>query len=1106
MDTINELLSELERRGIRLRAEGNRIFCVAAPAALTPDLQQEIRRRKPELLALLGSANADRGSPTLLPRSDRTRPAPASFGQERLWLLQQMTPEGFAYNIPGAVRLAGPLDLGALERALTKIVERHEVLRTTLELEGDRLVQIVHPAIPVRLEKRSLSHVLGDARHRAVSEEVTRLAQQPFDLASCPYWRFALLQIGPEEHVLAIVQHHIVSDGWSLGIFMRELGLLYDACVHGREPELPRLALQYGDYAAWQRAWLNGERFDSLLAWWKSQLADLPPALEMPTDHPRPELQTFEGTAELTVLSRADGLAVLEFCQAQGVTPFMTLLAAWAAILSRYSQQRDLVIGTPVGNRSHADLEPLLGFFLNTLALRIDLSDDPSFAELVRQVRHVALEAFERHELPFEKLVEEIRPERDLSRSPVFQVMFIMHNAPKARLELSDLTLGETSFESGTSKYDLTLSASMMGDRLVLALEYNTALFEKTSILRMLGHYRELLVRAMAEPHRPASELPLLTPAQKTRLTVEWNGAAVDYPRGATVCSLIYVQARATPDAIAVRDRHVAWTYAELTAFADRIAARLSSQGVRRGDRVAVLAHRSADMVGMLLGVLLSGAAYVPLDLALPPARQRFILGDADVKLILTQRDLVNEFQDISLPLLCVEERKDRRLGASRRGEPAPNDIAYVMYTSGSTGQPKGVCVAHQAVVNFLAAMQLQPSATKADRVLAVTSPTFDISVLEMFLPLSLGAQVIVADRDDVQDGARLTDLIESEGITLMQATPATWTMLLRSGWDGSPALRALCGGEALTQALADKLLERCCEVWNMYGPTETTVWSSCQRVTRGPRAPSIGRPIANTQIYVLDERLELAPVGVWGELCIAGDGLALGYHGRPGQTAAAFVPNPFALSPGARMYRTGDLARWLPNQQLELRGRLDRQVKLRGYRIELEEIEHALKRDLQVSDAAVKVYGAADAQSLVAWVVPAGAASLTGEELRQRLSQVLPHYMIPSRIEICDVLPLTPSGKVDRKRLPALQPDRPRLHQSFVAPRTKTEAKIATIWQTVLSLDRVGLHDSFFDLGGHSLLLASVREHLRREFAREISMLDLFRHPTVASLAVRLA
>ncbi|HSG41069.1 MAG TPA: amino acid adenylation domain-containing protein, partial [Thermoanaerobaculia bacterium] len=932
-------------------------------------------------------------------------------------------------------------------------------------------------------------------------------ARRPFNLAAGPLLRTLLLRLTHNEHALTFCAHHIVADMWSTGLMVREISRLYPAALSGEASPLPELRVQYADYAAWQRRWLTGETLDRLLSSWRARLVGAPAALEIPTDRPRPAVQTFRGgsvrwraSSELT--GALDGLA-----QDEGVTLFMTLLAAYHSLLHRYSGQPEVVVGSPIAGRSREEVTPLIGVFINTLALRGDLSGNPPFRELLGRIREVALEAYALQDLPFERLVEEIKPVRDLSRTPLFQAMLVLQNAPGGGLELPRLKMGLLPMSSGAAKFELTLWMGVVDGKLVTALEYNTDLFETGTAERMLRHFESLLVAAAADPSRRIDDLPLLGAEERRQILVDWNATRTDWASSGLVHRLVQAQAEATPDAVAVVAGGVEVTYQDLAGRTHQLAHYLRRVGVGPETRVGVCLERIADLPVALLAVLEAGGCYVPLDPSYPRERLAYMLEDSAAPVVITQESLRTALPphqswvvslDGDAPAIELESEHAFEVGLD------PGHLAYVLYTSGSTGKPKGVQVPHGALVNFLLSMRERPGLGSADALLAVTPVSFDIAGLELYLPLLAGARVVLATREEAQDGVRLQGLIARSGATAIQATPATWRLLVESGWRGDRRLKVLCGGEALPDALAAQLLERAGEVWNLYGPTETTIWSTVQQILPS-RRPTLGRPIANTQVYVLEPSGQPAPAGVPGELLIGGEGLARGYFGRPDLTAERFVPDPFRGG-GARLYRTGDLARFRADGELEFLGRIDFQVKVRGYRIELGEIETVLGRHPSVAQAVVVARkGSEGDPRLVAYAVPAQeAAPASVQELRDHVRASLPEYMVPSAVVILEAFPLTPNGKVDRKALPA--PERFEGETGYVAPATPTEEALAAIWAGVLGLERVGTRDNFFEMGGHSVLATRLMFRIRETLGVELPLRTLFEAPTVARLAAAVA
>jgi amino acid adenylation domain-containing protein len=911
------------------------------------------------------------------PSSDDVYVLPASFSQQRLWFLDKLEPGQSAYNVPFAIRLNGSLDFVALQRSLGELISRHEVLRTTFsEDESGKPIQVVAARQEFALPFIDLREFSQEDREQEARRRVIEYARLPFDLKRGPLFRAHLLRLGDEEHVLSLAFHHSIVDGWSWSIVLRELTVLYEAFVQNKPSPLSNLPIQYGDYATWQQDWLRGERLENLLAYWKKQLDGAPSVLEIPPDFPRPAVQTFIGAQETMQLPRSLEGALQELSQKEGVTLFMTLLAAFNVLLARHSGQENIVVGSPISGRTRAELEGLIGFFVNTLALRTDVSGNPSFRELLGRVRETTLQAYAHQDLPFERLVEELKPERDLSRNPVIQVMFIYENAPlKEKRTIPGTTIGPFRGAEGmTAKFDLVFNA-LVKDGLRLGLTYNVDLFHPSTVQRMLTHFRVLLERLVAEPNRPVREFPLLSEEERDQLSIAFNATQADYPRSLGVHQLFEQQVERTPDAIAAFDGQAQFTYSELNRHANQLAHFLKGRGVRAETLVGICMERSLDMLVSVLGVLKAGGAYVPIDPAYPKDRIALVVQDAELPLLLTQQILVEELPAQVARVVCVDSEWPAIATESEQNlssDISPGNLAYVIYTSGSTGKPKGVQIEHGAVVNFLSSMQREPGMDGDDVLVAVTTLSFDIAALELYLPLTVGAKVAIASREQASDGRQLMNLMQQCEVSVMQATPATWRLLMDSGWKGDPALKILCGGEALPRELAERLLPRCAELWNMYGPTETTIWSAVYRVqdlvwTLAP----IGRPIANTQMYVVDKYGQLVPRGVAGELLIGGDGVARGYWNRPELNQEKFVPDCFRSVEGPRLYKTGDLVRYLPDGNLQYLSRMDNQVKIRGFRIELGEIESVLTEHegVQQSVVVAREDGPGN-QQLVAYVV----------------------------------------------------------------------------------------------------------------------------------------
>ena len=1074
------------------------------------DLHQRIANLSPEKRALLErrlmQQNARGVKPQGISQRDAAAPCPLSFAQQRLWFLDQLEPASAVYNIVKAVRLRGTLHLEALRQALDAILERHEALRTTFSsVDGDP-IQVINEPCVVPLAISDLRTLPAAERESECLHRLREVAQRPFNLSTDTMLRAALVRLQDDECVLLLVMHHIASDGWSVGLLMRELSAFYTSFVTGSAVTLPALPIQYADYAVWQRQWLQGEALATQVTYWKQQLKWALPVLELPRDYPRPMVQTYRGARQALQVPPAvtEGLKTLS--RQAGVTLFMTLLAAWQTLLFRYTGQEDISVGTPIAGRTRAETEGLIGFFVNTLVLRTDLSGDPTFMDLLPRVREMAMGAYAYQDLPFEKLVEEVHPERNLSHSPLFQVMFAFQNVPRQTLDFPGLEWSAVDVEQGTAKFDMSLALWEETGGLAGSLEYNTDLFATPTITRIVGHLQTLLAGIAVCPTQRLSQLPLLAEVEQQQLLVEWNTTQAVYPQETCVHELIGTQAARTPDDIAVVCEGAHLTYRELDTRANQLGHYLRRYGVGPDVLVGICMERSLDMLVGMLGILKAGGAYVPLDPAYPQDRIAFMIEDSGAPILLTHSPVLSRLPDHRARVVCVDtdweevarEREDNPMGGV-----VPEHLAYVIYTSGSTGKPKGVQIPHRAVVNFLHTMGQRPGIVAQDVLLAVTTLSFDIAGLELFLPLTVGARVVVVSRAVAADGHQLARQLAEHGATIMQATPATWRLLLESGWQGHDRLKILCGGEALPEELAQALLSKCAGLWNMYGPTETTIWSTVAKIDTQEQAMTIGRPIANTQLYVLDRCQRPVPIGVPGELYIGGAGVARGYLYRPDLTAERFVEHPFSQEPAARLYRTGDLVRYRSDGTLEFLGRIDHQVKIRGFRIELGEIETVLTAHPAVREAVVIAREDTPGDKrLVAYVVTSKSSMPASSELRSFLRQQLPEYMIPTAFMDLDALPLTPNGKVDRRALPV--PERTRIAPDgpLVTPRDALDLQLTQIWEKVLGLKPIGLQDNFFELGGHSLLAVRLFGHIERLCGKKLPLATLFQAPTIEQLA----
>ncbi|MDF5712719.1 MAG: amino acid adenylation domain-containing protein [Rhizonema sp. NSF051] len=1102
-----KFLQDLSTKNVQLWVDNGKLRYRGSNDVLTPALLSEIKQYKEQIILFLQERTETGKNYPLYPIA-RNGELPMSLAQQRLWFLYQLDPDSAFYNISAVVRFNGQLNPTALEYSLNKIIERHEALRTNFIVVEGQPIQVIHTKPSWMLPIVDLCKLPESEREISGEKLATAEAQQPFNLASDSLIRTTLLKLGEAEHILLLTIHHIVSDGWSMGVLVRELTTLYKAYCDQLPAQLAELPIQYADFAHCQRIWLEGKVRSSQLAYWKQQLDGAPALLELPTDRVRPIMQTFRGANYLLPIAPELRAALNIFSQRQGVTLFMTLLAAFQTLLYRYTGQDDICVGTPIANRNRPEIEGLIGFFVNTLVLRTDLSGNPSFQQLLSRVRQVTLGAYAHQDTPFEHLVEDLKPARSLSHTPLFQVMFILQNAPLPSLALPGLTVKPSTAESLTAKFDLTVSLENTEQGLVAGWEYNTDLFDAAKIEGMAEHFQTLLQAIVANPEQKISQIPLLSVADTDQLLFEWNDTQTDYPKQLCLHSLFEQQVEKTPLSVAVVFEDQMLKYQELNARANQLAHHLRSLGVGPEVLVGICVERSIEMLVGLLAILKAGGAYVPLDPIYPPERLAYILEDSCVSVLLTQQALVDKLPEVNGLIVYLDSDWQNSQNVSNPNSNVCSlNLAYTIYTSGSTGRPKGVQIPHGAVVNFLSSMSAQPGILAEDVLVAVTTITFDIAALELFLPLSIGSRLVLTP-DLISDGGQSTVALATSSATVMQGTPATWRALMQAGFLGNPQLKILCGGEALSRELATQLLERADSLWNMYGPTETTIWSAVSQVQAGSGSVSIGEAIANTQFYILDANLQPVPVGVAGEFHIGGDGLARGYLKRPDLTAEKFIPNPFSSLPGSRLYKTGDLVRYLRDGNIEYLGRIDHQVKVRGFRIELGEIEALLSQDATVQQAVVIAKEIADDKCLIAYLVPQSNATPSMGELRSFLKQQLPEYMVPSYFVVLDALPLTPNGKVDRKALP--DPNHTTLKvEAYVAPRNEVERSISAVWQEVLNLDKVGIYNNFFELGGHSLLIIQIYSKLNNKLLginRDISIIDLFKYPTISTLAQYLA
>ncbi|ACB52390.1 peptide synthetase [Crocosphaera subtropica ATCC 51142] len=1114
MKTIDEFLAHLYRLEVNLWLEGDRLRCSAPEEVLTPDLTEALQSRKGEIINFLKQVNLTVNT-DLEPIKpiNRDQPLPLSFAQQRLWFLEQLQPGSFTYHIPTAVRLTGSLNIPVLEQSFNEIIRRHETLRTHFTMVEGEPVQVIDATLTLSLPILSLESLDEREQEAEVFRLASQEAQKPFDLAQDPLLRVTLLRLNPADHVVLLTLHHIIADGWSMDILIRELTCLYEGFLKGESSPLPPLPIQYGDFAAWQRQRLQGEKLAQQLAYWKEQLQGSLSVLQLPTDFLRSRIQGFRGGNETFTLSPrlTDKLKALS--QQEGATLFMTLLAAFKVLLYRYTGQEDIIVGSPIANRNRSEIEGLIGFFVNTLVLRTNVAGNPSFQSLLNQVRGVTWGAYDHQDLPFEKLVEELHPERDLSYNPLFQVKFRLENAPTESYSLPDLTLRSLKQAYSTAKLDLSLDMYETATGLVGGFEYNRDLFTPETINRMVGHFCTLLESIVDDPTQPISELSLLSEEEEQTILYDWNNTQIDYAENCCFHQLFEEQVAKNPDAVALIFESQSLTYQELNQQSNQLAHYLQTLGVKPEVKVGICVERSPEMIIALLAIFKAGGAYVPLDPAYPQERLAFMVSDSQISVLLTTETLAPTIPQAQAQVICLD-RDWKTIRQKSQDNPiggvTPQNLAYLIYTSGSTGTPKGVLVSHGGLVNLtedkIRVCQVSPDSC----VLQFFSFSFDASIPEIIMALGCGAKLCLAKLESLLPGPNLLKLLKDEKITHITITPSALSNLAVT--DLPDLEMVLVGGEAPSPELIDNWSGDRLFI-NAYGPTEVTVNASMVPCGNGhPTLPTL-LPSANKQLYILDRHLQPVPVGVLGELHIGGVGLARGYLNRPDLTAERFIPSPFdpplpllrkgGKKQGARLYKTGDLACYLPDGRIKLLGRLDNQLKIRGFRLETGEIETLLQQHPQIK--ATVVIGREEVSGdkrLVAYYV-AEPTVPSASELRQFLREKLPEYAIPSAFVSLEAFPLTPNGKIDIKSLPA--PEQSRSTGDWYAPRTETEKAVAQVFSQVLEVEKVSINDDFFDLGGHSLLATRLIAQLLEIFPVDITIIDLFEAPTIMGLAERI-
>ena len=1054
------------------------------------------------LQKMLAGGNVARAEtvPRVTARSADAVP-PISAEQMNVWVHQSMAPDQPLYNESITIHRRGSFDLALLERSFNEILRRHEIWRSAFVNVDGEIVQIVAPELRVSIPLNDISTLAEDEREVEAIRLAREDARETVDLTQAPLFRLRVVRMAPADHRLYLTLHHIIFDGVSIyKILVPELSAIYAAYEAGKNPALPEPMLQYGDYALWRQQRIDSGALDKQLAYWRETLSGELPVLQLPTDRPRPETLSYGGSMETFALSSELTEKIKELSRQEAVTPYMILLAAYNVLLHRYSGQEDVIVGGVTDTRRRPELQGLMGYFLNSLVLRSRPVADKPFRTFLKEVRDTVLGAINASEIPFDRIVRDLKPKRDSSRHPLFQVLFSIE--PPAPEFTGGWDLTQMDVTIGASKFDLYLELDERPEGLIARFLYSTELFDASTIRRMIGHWTMLLEGIAANPAATLAELPMLTATETQTVLHDWNATRRDIPQ-ATVHQWFEATARANPDAVAIVFADERWTYRELDRRASALAARLTLAGIGPGTLVAIAMERGPDMIAALLAILKAGGAYLPLDPALPAQRFSFIIEDARPVALLTQRELKAILPATTVPVLLSDDPVHDSAGALElHAMASPDSLAYVLYTSGSTGKPKGVEIPHRAVVNLLAAMQEKPGFQRGQSLLAVTTLSFDIAALEIFLPLVSGGTVILADRETATDPPLLAALIAGARPDVMQATPATWRGLIEAGWRGAQRMTILCGGEALPRDLADKLLMRCAALWNMYGPTETTIWSLVERVMPGTAAITIGKPIANTSVYILDAAGNAVPQGVIGEIHIGGAGVARGYHHRDTLTHERFVAR--AVAPGERIYRTGDLGRYRGDGTIECLGRTDHQLKIRGFRVAIEEVEGALATHPRVATAAARAWSEENGEnSLAGYFVASSEPPPSAAELRRFLRQSLPDYMIPSRFVALAALPMTPNRKIDRNALP--EPENNVIPLSQAAPQGEQESQLADIWKDVLGIGAIGRNDNFHDLGGHSLLMAKLLNRIERQFQRRLTMASIFQAPSLSGMAALL-
>ncbi len=1112
---ISSLLEEARRLGIELYVDGERLRYRAPQGALNENLRTQITRHKEELLSFLLNRNGSFPSAPKITRrqNDGDERIILSFGQERLWFLYQMDPANPFYNLNTAARLMGVLDIDALERGINEIISRHEILRTRYQVIEGQPFGVVDSALKLTVEVTDLLRLSEPDRESEALKLSAEYFQQPFDLGKGPLIRASVLKLGEPNYLLLLSMHHIIFDGWSIGIFFRELATLYES-YSAREPaSLSDPTLQYSDFAYWQRQWLQGDALKTHLTFWKAYLSGANTILDLHTDRPRPPVQSFRGARRSFRIPSDVVESIKLLAQQEQATLFAALLSAFQTLLFRYTNQEDITVGTPVANRNKLEIENLIGFFVNTVPIRVDLSGDPTFRQLLGRVRETILEVQTHQEIPLERVVEEVQPKRELNRAPLFQVMFVLQNAPFPQLKLADLTLVPMEIDNGTAKFDLTLYMREMGRELTGSLAYNTDLFESTSIARMISCFQILLESVAADADQHISKLALLAATQRQELLTEYNQTDEAYLCDRLIHQLFEAEAESSPDALALVYEKQNLTYAELNKKANQLAHYLTSMGIGPELPVGICMEPSIDTIIGILGIIKAGGAYVPIDPSFPKERVDFILDDVRAPVLLTRQTTPEKFSGCKAQVINLDADWQTITGYGD-GNPdsymEPGNLIYIIFTSGSTGTPKGVAIEHRQLLNYIYAVRQRLQFPFPASYATVSSIAADLGNTCVFPSLSFGGSLHIISPDRASDPNALAEYFQEHDIDCLKIVPSHLSALLTSARSEQviPRKRLILGGESSSWNLIERLrtLAPDCLIFNHYGPTESTVGVlTCKvedRLGDESATVPIGQPIGNIKTYLLDQHFEPAPIGIPGEVHIGGLGLARGYFNRPELTAEKFIPNPFSHEPGARLYRTGDLARYGPSGNIEFLGRVDDQVKIHGFRIELGDIKAVLDQHPSIRESLVTTYEPLGAKALAAYIVFNSDVKVVIAELRDYMKKRLPEYMIPSAFVTLDLLPRLPNGKINRKALPA--PDKTALEaKTYEPPASPFEKEMAAIWTRLLGVEQIGTRDSFFDLGGHSLLATQLVARVYDVFQVSIPLRSIFEKPTIVELAL---